>query len=182
MINAFNVLYSVISLLIIASLVFWLYRQYVLDSFRQRMFALRDEFFDEARSGAISYSSPAYGMLRSTMNGILRFGHRLNIPLTISLIAISSKNGINTKSFSARLEENTKNLTQEQKGLIYGYHIKMNFLVLEYLIYSSPLLLATVIFPVGFAIQAKKHINKLLSVARRPLDRIDTMALVSAET
>ncbi len=70
-------LFSVASLAGLVVLYFWLYRDYRIDLFRQRLFALRDELFDLARSGAISFDDRAYGLLRSTLNGFIRFGHRL---------------------------------------------------------------------------------------------------------
>src|ERR1035438_863123 len=48
-----------------------------IDSFRQNMFALRDELFDYASSGKISFSDPAYRLLRQSMNGFIRHAHRL---------------------------------------------------------------------------------------------------------
>ena len=75
---------SVVSLAGIWLILFWLYRDYCVDRFRQELFALRDDLFDEAESGLVAFEHPAYGMLRSTMNGFIRFGHRLGL---IQLIA-----------------------------------------------------------------------------------------------
>jgi hypothetical protein len=49
-----------------------------LDEFRQRMFAIRDGLFDYARSGNIGFDQPAYKLLRKSMNGFIRYGHRLS--------------------------------------------------------------------------------------------------------
>src|SRR5262245_46489095 len=73
------VLLSLGSLLLLWVGVFWLYRDYALDRFRQRVFALRDEMFDDARKGVISFDDHAYGMLRTMMNGAIRFAHLLTI-------------------------------------------------------------------------------------------------------
>jgi hypothetical protein len=58
-------------------LVFNLWPAYRLDSFRQRMFGLRDQLWDFAASGKISFDDPAYVLLRKLMNGFIRYGHQL---------------------------------------------------------------------------------------------------------
>jgi hypothetical protein len=51
-------------------------RAYTRDLFRQRAFAIRDELFDYAASGAISFDDPAYWRLRLAMNSVIRYSHR----------------------------------------------------------------------------------------------------------
>lgn len=48
------------------------------DIFRQRMFAIRDELFDFAEAGGIDFGDPAYDLLRNSMNGFIRYAHRLS--------------------------------------------------------------------------------------------------------
>lgn len=50
-----------------------------LDVFRQKMFTVRDELFDYACAGNIGFDHPAYRLLRKSMNGFLRYGHRLSL-------------------------------------------------------------------------------------------------------
>src|SRR5271163_2245134 len=50
-----------------------------LDGFRQDMFAIRDELFDYAADGNISFDHPAYTLLREQMNGFIRYGHDLTV-------------------------------------------------------------------------------------------------------
>ena len=50
-----------------------------LDSFRQNMFAIRDELFDFAADGNIAFDHPAYMMLRNQMNGFIRYAHHLTV-------------------------------------------------------------------------------------------------------
>jgi len=50
-----------------------------LDCYRQKMFAVRDELFDYAADGHISFDDPAYVLLRSQMNGMIRYGHQLTL-------------------------------------------------------------------------------------------------------
>lgn len=50
---------------------------YRLDSFRQTMFKVRDELFDYAADGHISFNDPAYKLLRQSMNGYIRYAHQI---------------------------------------------------------------------------------------------------------
>src|SRR5437667_11487736 len=74
---------TTLSLLALWALFHWLYRDYRVDLFRQRMFTLRDQLFDIAASGRIAFDDPAYGKLRSMINGYIRFAHRINLPLCL---------------------------------------------------------------------------------------------------
>ena len=60
----------------IAIFVFW--RNYRIDKFRDQLFALRNELFDYAAQGGVSFDEPAYGILRNTMNGLLRYAERIS--------------------------------------------------------------------------------------------------------
>ena len=58
---------------------FWLYRDYRVDAYRQRVFALRNELWDYAAAGHISFDDPAYLVVRNRMNGLIRFAHLLSL-------------------------------------------------------------------------------------------------------
>lgn len=55
------------------------FRAYLRDSFRQKAFTIRNELFDWAADGNISFNDPAYWRLRLMMNGTIRFTHRLSL-------------------------------------------------------------------------------------------------------
>ncbi len=76
-------------------LFFWMYRQHTIDQFRERMFELRDTLFDDAADGLISFDHPAYTTLRRTMNGFIRFGHRISL---FEIFIIMATNKPQTKS------------------------------------------------------------------------------------
>jgi hypothetical protein len=63
------------------------YSKQLVDSHRQSLFKLRDEFFDYAGSGKISFEHPAYRILRTMINGGIRFGDRTSL-LYFLLVAI----------------------------------------------------------------------------------------------
>ncbi len=72
-----NIIESAICLALLIPLLLSLLPTVRLDEFRQNMFAVRDELFDYAASGHISYNDPAYRLLRQLMNGYIRYGHQL---------------------------------------------------------------------------------------------------------
>lgn len=181
--EAFAYFSSLLSILFIFILVFWLYRGYRIDSFRQKVFLLRDQFFDEGRKGVIPFESNAYGMIRSTINGTIRFGHRISLwQMVTFILLVKSEDGRREKTFSERLDLNLKGMTSEQVKVIKEYHLRLNFLLLEHILLSSPLILLTVIIPVAFFAIAKRHITKAISPFTSPLDKFDSAALAIGKT
>ena len=57
----------------------WLYYDYRTDLLRFRLFIIRDQLFDAAVKGELDFNSPAYKRTRTTLNGALRFAHRLTL-------------------------------------------------------------------------------------------------------
>ena len=71
--NLMTVTQSAILLMGLGVILFWLWPSVRLDCFRQEMFAIRDELFDYASSGRVSFSHPGYRLLRQSMNGFIRY-------------------------------------------------------------------------------------------------------------
>lgn len=170
---------TLISVFLIFILVFWLYRDYRVDSFRQKMFLLRDGLFDEAKKGNISFESDAYAMLRSTMNGTIRFGHKLSLWQMITfLVLVKTDQEQIGKSFSKRLDSSLKGLNKEQVKIIRHHHMQLNFLMVEHILLTSPLVLLTILIPITFFVVAKKHVTSVISPFKSPLDKLDSAAFV----
>jgi cbb3-type cytochrome oxidase subunit 3 len=71
------VIQSLLTLVVLAFVVFWFWPEQRTDLFRQQMFALRDELWDFAVDGNIAFDDPAYTLLRQLMNGFIRYAHNL---------------------------------------------------------------------------------------------------------
>lgn len=71
-------LLSALGLLALCGFTFYLWRDYRLDVFRERVFSLRDGLFLYALENKINFESIAYVGLRDRMNTMLRFAHELN--------------------------------------------------------------------------------------------------------
>jgi hypothetical protein len=68
---------SIAAVVLLSVLLFSFLPAYRLDSFRQRMFGVRDSLWDYAASGKIAFDDPAYLLLRKLTNGFIRYGHQL---------------------------------------------------------------------------------------------------------
>lgn len=178
--NFGNVFISSLSLLFLCILVFWLYRSFRADCFRDSMFELRDELFDDAVQERIGFDSAAYNLLRSTMNGSIRFAHCLSLTRFIVLSKTSRPVGLPTDElFSERFRKAMDELDEDQKQLVWDYLCRMNFLLIEHMTLSSPLLLALVLpFAISRAIK-KRFLKSLMVKYETNLNRLDTALLTS---
>lgn len=71
---------------------YYLWKPQRVDIFRQKLFALRDELFDIAANGEVSFDDPAYTRLRFLLNGMIRYAHRISFPLLlISMMALKDE-------------------------------------------------------------------------------------------
>lgn len=135
-----HVMWSVALLAALWYVVFWLYPDYQVDRYRQEMFALRDRLFDEALEGLVSFDHPAYGLLRGTINGFIRFAHRMSLPDVIILMLITKREdrcAHDEYSFSARLERCLKDLPPHARERLTQLRRDMAHFTLSYLFKKS---------------------------------------------
>ena len=114
-----------------------------LDNFRQSMFALRDEMFDFAANGNISFNDPAYLLLRKSMNGFIRYAHNLTffrMNLTIIYWNVFSKVPETkwSESWNAALAKISDENVRRQMRIFQERSI---YLVSERLFLGSPILI-----------------------------------------
>jgi hypothetical protein len=178
-----NALISVASLLGLWFLVFLLYRDYSVDKFRQEMFALRDSLFDEANRGLVPFSHPSYGLLRSTMNGFIRFGHRLGFGqlLFASWMASDTDPNEMPNSFSKNWEASLDDLSPEQRDRLQYYFLRMNLLVVGHALLRSPIVLVTIVLPVALWLAVRLSTARFLRALSRPIDSIDSAAFANGQ-
>ena len=137
-----------ISLLGIYVIVFWFYRSYRVDTFRQSMFSLRDELFDFAADGHIEFDHLAYRQLRDLMNGYIRFGHEVSIlPAILFARSISEdeRAWLSEHSFDTGWNEATKDLGVPTARMLYNLKDRANHKLNEHLILGSPVLACTIV-------------------------------------
>ena len=116
---------------------YWIYRDYRVDVFRQKLFRLRDELFMLAANGDLDFEHTAYGMTRMTLNGFLRFADRFNI---ISAILMARKMRDAQESvtrFELILEQSMNQLDDETKDAVTSIISRMHLVIAEQLILTS---------------------------------------------
>jgi hypothetical protein len=144
-----------------------------LDIFRQKMFALRDELFDYAHDGNISFDHPAYRLLRSYMNGFIRYGHRLS-PFQISMRFFQlrlSEERRDANEWQRKWDSAIESIEDEQvRKSLEQFRFRSMFLVTNRIVLGSPILLVatiimTVVVLIGFiANRTWRSVSKAYSI------------------
>lgn len=169
------VLSSGLSLLGLVWLYLWPYRDYRRDLFRVRLFAIRGELFDGAAEGKIDFQHPAYGLLRSTLNGFLRFGHRLGALRLFAMALMVDQGTISQDcNFDRRWREADKTLTNEQRLWLLGLRRDMHMALFKHVVASSPigcLLFVLVVERRSTRAERKAAARKAAMKGRVPLTR-----------
>lgn len=138
------VIYNIINMLIFLATLcvgWWLYtelyQQYCVDLTRKKLFKLRDDLFDLGVDGKISFDSKAYGMCRKTINGMIRYCHRVSIYKVFVDLFIYARD-LNTlkamvKVYSETKDNAHKSLSEEQKVKIEQIYNNMHSIILVHL-------------------------------------------------
>lgn len=173
---------SLVSIGLLVIFLFWFYVDYRNDSFRQKLFEVRDSMFDDACNNKISFDSSSYGMLRSAINSHIRFAHKINLFQTIFFISLVEAEKDNLgETFSMRFESSLSNISPDEREIFEKYFLQVNFLTVEHLVLSSPLVLITIFIPLAFIVIAKRHIESIVSGLKSSLDKIEAAAVVNDE-
>ena len=178
----FNILFAGILIAAFWYLLFQI-RNFLTDTFRQEMFTLRDQLFIEASKGLIDFNHPAYGMLRETMNGYLRFSHQISfLSCAFVFLLPSTRKDLNNPSlsFDYRWNRKMKGLPVETKDTLKAYRKEMHKLVLGYLWLTSPLaiFLSIIFLIVAIPTSIGKSIkDRIASTLSKPVRDLDSTAM-----
>jgi len=171
---------SLVSIALLWAYLFWLYGDFRTDQFRQQMFALRDELFDEAASGKISFEDTAYGVLRVTTNGFIRFAHHLSIAHLLASSFWVMRNGDAVPKMSKSFASSIADISGDKRKIYISYHNRMQRLVIRQIILRSPLLFATIAIPAGAYVFAAVILDKTMAMLESTLEKMDEIAYVAA--
>jgi hypothetical protein len=121
------------------------WRQYRIDHLRKELFALRNELFVFAANGGIGFDNPAYVLLTSRINAVIRFAHTATF--TRLVLYAASEHHIPTpgaaeletslKEAIARLPESAKTKLSnlyERKAQKVAMHVVIGSLPLLFLV------------------------------------------------
>jgi hypothetical protein len=131
--NPYIVLKSVVTLFSFWYCVYYLWRDYRLDAFREDLFAVRDEMFLYAANKSIRFDDRAYTMLRTRINDMLRFGHWFTMTRVIIVLTTHRKIDINLNPW----EEAMSRLPLGVRKQMEEFDKRVRVAVLQYLVYQS---------------------------------------------
>lgn len=77
---------TIIALALIVAFAYGPWQRLLVDVVRQKLFELRDELFDLARDGKIAFDAEPYILIRTFLNGTIRFADRVSIYRILFLI------------------------------------------------------------------------------------------------
>lgn len=172
--NSLTIIFSLMSIAMIWIFLFWIYVDYRIDSFRQRVFALRDDLFDEAAEGRISFGK-AYGLMRSTMNGGIRFAHQITL-FHMLVIAVTYPRRQGEIKFDALFSNAIVGLPEEEAEILAAYKNKFELIVAQHTILSSPFLLITIIPVIISWFLFRYFLKSVKKLLQYPLEEINTQA------
>lgn len=87
MISSYIVLKSALTLAALWVFIFYFWRDYRIDAFREHVFSLRNRMFLYVAENNIGFDNPAYLILRNRMNVVLRYAHQFTMAKFLLLIA-----------------------------------------------------------------------------------------------
>lgn len=117
---------------------------------RHQLFKVRGKLFDRGYELGIDFDSDAYGIARTTLNGLLRFAHKLSFPQILLMVLVSKKylGGEESSNYQKSLDTALEKLPAEQKELIKAVLHDANKAVLLYVVKTS-LVLNVVLIPMA---------------------------------
>lgn len=172
---------------------FWMHKNHSVEIFRQKMFDLRDRLFDDAMDGKIGFNHPAYRLLRNTMNGFLRHGHRVTLfelLLVGVLIPTPVYKAAGRVSFSEAWTAATKNAKKDEKEMLESYRQNMNDLIVTQALLSTPFFL--IFYVIGMVMVRlpgsiydscrEKLFRHITAAMKGSLDRVESSAMACGST
>jgi hypothetical protein len=126
-------------------LVYWFYRDYRVDLFRQRMFVIRGKLFDIALTETVAFDDPAYTRLRTQLNGFIRYGNKLNVPRTTVLFFAQRNEAAaeRVREFEREWNEAITRLPEPTRFKVLALRAAMHLEVGKQVLLASPLVMLT---------------------------------------
>lgn len=161
-------------LVIVIVLIYGPWQRLMVDMARQRLFQLRDEIFDLAADGKISFDDPSYHEVRSAFNAMIRFCHVITWPFAVASSQLVDKNMPPLRDLATKVPNEAREKVED------NLRAASNTLVL--LIWSrSPILLAitAVVAPVlvvatliALLLNGKPLLMRINAVLNRRIDPV----------
>jgi hypothetical protein len=133
--NYYIVLKSVIGLVALWYFIFYLWRDYRLDSVREHLFWIRDRMFMYAAEGNIAFDHPAYTSTRSRANSLIRHAHQLT--LTRFIVVLRTHPTLDEKKAREQWERMIDDLPLDVKRRMWEFRLCISVAALQHIVYSS---------------------------------------------
>lgn len=134
------IVYMLITLvgLVILSFIYKQYKKAMLEFYRMDIFELRDELFDYAAEGNISFDNESYQLMRTLLNGYLRYAENLDISRFQKYQkAVKEKQLSSDNFFKQQYSQKSRALTNEQKEKLDKYLLRSAFIAATYMVRKS---------------------------------------------
>jgi hypothetical protein len=125
---------SIVGLIALWIFVYYLWRDYRLDSFRDDVFSIRDQMFVFAANGNITFDHPAYTILRNRMNVLLRYGHAFTLT---RLVLIKLTHPLLKNDLMEKWESAVEQLPVETQVRMKEFNLRLTVSVFQHIVYSS---------------------------------------------
>lgn len=156
-----------LAVLFVVLLVFWADAR--LDAFRQEMFAIRDELFDYATTGNISFDDTAYRLLRRSMNGFIRYGHQLTFfRLCLTMVELKLAGATSESKWTEDWRRSLERIQDNQVRIaLERFHDRAMTCAAKRLIFGSPVLMGLVLcsLPILMVRMGWQNVKQILSEA-----------------
>lgn len=181
--NLITVISSGLAVFVLVIFYFWFYKQYQIDRSRQELFALRDELFDYAADGNINFDHPAYIFLRQTMNGMIRFTHRVDILTIFGVLFVKVTLPTEPDSFQRQFQEALLKIESEEKRKkLLHFSEQMNLIIIGHIIKSSiiafflAVVFLVVIIVCMLIVRGLTNLKAMIANKFPGINQIDTLA------
>ncbi len=134
----YSIIISILNIMVIFYIIYFGYSKFFIDKYRHNIITLRDHMFDEMIKQGINFDNEAYVLLRTTMNGFIRFGHRLSMWRLIYAFMILKKKSTDKASFSAKWKNAIEKMPTEQQDFFNRHKFTMEIYTFQYLLLASP--------------------------------------------
>ena len=141
-------------------MIFVAWRNYRLELTRQEIFKLRDDLFLYARDGDMSFDDDAYMIMRTILNGTIRFGHKISFIRLVAPIVVERcyTEGEVSKNFDAVFNNALEQVTPEARRKILKTRNALHRVILEHMIFSS--VVPTLLYVIAWALRIADKIGR----------------------
>src|SRR2546429_897839 len=126
---------SVLALFALWIAVYYLWRDFRNDAFREDIFSIRDQMFLYAAQGNIRFDHPTYTILRNRMNVLLRHGHEFTLNRMVLILLTHGSDFKN--EITARLEAALEELPAEIQAKMREFNVCVAIFVLQHVVFYS---------------------------------------------